>query len=72
MIVAYVHLARTLAEMVPFGNCIISIVFHKHMSEKHCLGCNALSRITGLEEIIIRYKPLGGWLISHLKPLSGS
>jgi ABC-type cobalamin transport system permease subunit len=30
MIVACVHLARTLAEMVPFGNCIISIVFHKH------------------------------------------
>jgi ABC-type cobalamin transport system permease subunit len=30
MIVACVHLARTLAEMVPFGNCIISIVFYKH------------------------------------------
>jgi hypothetical protein len=33
------------------------------MSEKPCLGCNGMSRITGLEEIVMCYKPLAGRLI---------
>ncbi|KAJ7908644.1 hypothetical protein B0H13DRAFT_2016140 [Mycena leptocephala] len=39
MIVACVHLARTLAEMVPFGNCIISIV--PHFTGKYNVGATA-------------------------------
>jgi hypothetical protein len=38
------------------------------MSEKPCLGCNGLSRITGLEEIVMCYKPLAGRLIWRYKP----
>jgi hypothetical protein len=38
------------------------------VSEKPCIGCNGLSRITGLEEIVMRYKLLAGWLIWAYKP----
>jgi hypothetical protein len=38
------------------------------VSEKPCLGCNGLSRITGLQGIKIPYKPLAGWLIRHPTP----
>ncbi|KAJ7733996.1 hypothetical protein DFH07DRAFT_780423 [Mycena maculata] len=41
---------------------------HEVISEKPCLGCNGLSRITGLEEIVMCYKLLAGWLILAYKP----
>jgi hypothetical protein len=38
------------------------------LSEKPCLGCNGMSRIIGLEEIVMCCKPLAGRLIWAYKP----
>jgi hypothetical protein len=44
------------------------MLYLMYLSEKPCLGCNGLSRITGLEEIVMCYKPLAGRLIWRYEP----